>query len=292
MRTLPRIGAVGASIALAAATLFAGPAGADAIDIESPLEAGSGLTIHAGSGEDLGLPAPSGSKFVGNFDDETGELNGEVTITAGSFETQVEAPVVGETGVTVSFAFESAGPITDGEIDADGNVSFTDVQTLRLTRIDVALLPDPFDLPDSCAFDDVELNYTGTLDADSNTIDVTAEFDVDGLESGVCGDILGLVDVADSVTGAIGNDGRVFGTAALIFELGVNDIPDEETPDEETPDEETPDEETPDETPDEEAPTTTAAPTTTTPAGGGAAPASGGTAAPAAPVSSSPTYTG
>ncbi len=260
MRTLPRLGAIGASLALAATTMLAGTAGAETIDISAPLIAPpSGLVIDAPGGA-LTLDAPDGSNFVGSFDDETGELTGDVTIAGGSFTTSTEVDGIGAVDVEISYAFESGGPITDGEIDDDGNVSFDDVQTLKLTNLNVIGLIEQA-LPDSCAFGPLDLAYGGTYDEATNTITVETEpFYVPPLATGDCGDLAGI-DFADAIMKAIGYETQAVST--LSFERAVVDMPEPEP---------------------EETTTTTVAPAEPAPAPQPAAPAQ--------PVASQPSYTG
>lgn len=267
MKTIPKLGAIGASVALAAATLFAGNAGAEDIEINAPLiTPPSGLTIHAPDLGDVELPATDGSGFVGNFDDETGELTGEVTIADGSFGTSVDAPGLGAVDAEVHYAFESGGPIVDGMIDDDGNVSFTDTQTLRLTGLSAVGGFIGETLPESCAFENVELNYEGEYDEDTNTIEVAASFWIPPLESGACGtldltDFIGIeLDISDTVMGALGYETEA--TSVLSFERAVVEIPEPIEPEEEKPGDEKP------------------APTPAAPA------------APAKPIAGKPSYTG
>lgn len=262
MRTLPKLGAIGASVALAASTMFVGTAGAETIDISAPLIAPpSGLVIDAPGGA-LTLDAPDGSSFVGAFDDETGELTGDVTIAGGSFttSTHIGAPLNMDADIEISYEFVSGGPIANGEIDDDGNVSFDDVQTLKLTNLNVIGLLEQ-ELPDSCAFGPLDLAYGGTYDEATNTVTVETEpFFVPPLAAGDCGDIAGI-DLAEQIMGAIGYETQAVST--LSFERAVVDMPEPE-PDETT--------------------TTTVAPAQPAPAPQPAAPAQ--------PVASQPSYTG
>ena len=224
MKSRTRIGAVGAALALAAAaTGFAMmPAGAATVDIETPLIAPpSGLVLEAPGGN-LTLPAPDGSNFTGTYDDSTGDLNGDVTIAGGSFTTEATGTPAGDLPVTIDYEFVSGGPITGGNIDSSGNVTFTDTQTLKLTTLHLTSLGIDQPLGDSCAFGPLELDYTGTYDATANTVDASADFVVPVLPPGACGDIAGI-DLADAIMSALGNETPA--TSTLSFELATNEIP-------------------------------------------------------------------
>lgn len=234
MRIISRLGAVGAAAALAATTMFVGTAGAEDIEISAPLiTPPSGLTINAAGGA-LELPAPAGSKFVGSFDDETGELTGEVTIAGGSFAAEADFPGVGQVDVEIFYDFESGGPIVDGEIDDDGDVSFRDVQTLRLAEISALSGAIHESLGDSCQFGPLELEYSGTYDEDTNIVTAEADFVVPLLATGSCGDIVGF-DLATEIMQVIGPE--TLATSTLSFERAVveMDEPEPEKPADETP---------------------------------------------------------
>lgn len=195
------------------------------VDIASNL---TGQLSLAKSGADpVVLPVPSGSTFTGTLDTTTGDLTGSVNIVPGSVTFDVTDPA--PTSATIYYSFTSGGPITDGRIEPDGTVTFTDVQTLALTKLTVALLPDDeFDLEPTCRFVNIKLDYTGTYDADTGAVNVTsATIDTPALE-GACGKIInGLVDVTEQVNGLIGGSTT---TATLGFNAAVEDIEEPEPP--------------------------------------------------------------
>lgn len=223
MKSRSRIGAVGAALALATAGFFAvGSAGAATVDVATPLiTPPSGLVLEAPGG-DLSLPAPAGSNFTGTYDDSTGDLDGTVTIASGSFDTIATGTPAGDLPVTIDFEFESGGPITGGNIDGSGNVSFSDTQTFKLTTLHLTSLGLDQSLGDNCAFGPLDLDYTGTYDDTTNTVDASADFEVPMLQQGDCGDVAGI-DLAGAIMGALGSETPA--TSTLSFELGTNEIP-------------------------------------------------------------------
>lgn len=230
MRTLPKVGAIGAALALTAAGLFgAATAGADSVDISAPLESPSSLTLSIPALTMTGtIPAPDGSNFAGTWDNSSGDLTGALTIADGSFTTDV-----GGNPVTIGFSFsENGGGITNGSIDpTTGDVAFDDSQTFHITSALGAPVTD-------CAIGPVDLHFTGTYDETSGLVDVTADPVSVGTATGACSPI-----GADTINGILA--GATAG-AHVVFTAGVKPVPPTSTP--------------------TTVPPTTGAPTTTVPA--------------------------
>ncbi len=185
MKTIPRLGAIGAAVALAAAGFFAAmPAGAATHDIHSNLTGGLTLTLPGTPPTTTDLTAPDGSVFDGSWDDSSGDLTGTVQIADGSFT--VPGTLIGD--ATVDFSFTNGGPITNGSIASDNTVTFTDVETVNLDRVeelDKDLSP--------CSVGPVTLDYSGTYDPATQEIDVTSNsVDVPALTDS-CGGLSGII---------------------------------------------------------------------------------------------------
>lgn len=212
MKTRTRLGAVGASLALAAtAAGFAmTSAGATVNDINSNLSGGLNLTIPGDPPTNATLDVPSGSTFIGNFDDSSGALTGNVGIEAGS----TTVPF-GDTNVELQFRFENGGPITDGSINDAGDVHFVDTETIFLT----SALGIP--LGDDCKVGPVELTYDGTYDGE--TVDVSSDtVDVPALQ-GACGGLASTI--APLLAGATVSANLSFGMTVETIDTTTTTIP-------------------------------------------------------------------
>ncbi len=255
MKLSARVSAVSAAVAISAVSLVAMlPASAASVDIESNLT--GALTVKLGSGEELALGVPAGSKFVGTLDDATGGLTGNVTIASGT------VPITSPAAGTLAFSMIEDGQAV-GTIAADNTVTFTDSQSLRLDSIDLGTGPVAF--PETCKFGPIAMTYTGTYDPDTGVIKVTSNtVNVPRLATDACGAFTAIIQ--DLLNQSTVKASLEFTAAVEVIEPPVTT----------------------------EAPVTTMAPATTAPAT--TAPATTMPAAPRAhaarPVAATPKYTG
>ena len=201
MKTVQRIGAIGASVALAAgAVAFAvAPAGA-AGSFSSAITGGLDLTTTTGSSN---LAAAADSLMTGNYDPDAGTLTGSLALGNTTFTT-----TVGGNPVDVDISFTSGGNITGGTVTGTA-VSFTDTETVNLDKaLAIALAP--------CSVGPVTLDYTGTYDSATGDVDVTSNVvDVPAL-TGSCAGLASTI--APMLAGATVQ-------SHLMFNIGTPDAP-------------------------------------------------------------------
>ncbi len=209
MKPLRKLGALGASLAVAATSLVAAmPAGAETFPIDAIL--GGGLILHPAEGESVDLPMSDGSTFVGSYDNVSGDLDGTVTITAGIAEVD---PGLGIGTADLYYEFIGEGPIFDGTIGPGGEVSFSDIQTIKLTEVSALGGAFVIDLTDNCTFGPLELHYTGDYDFDTGVADVLSDpVTVDPVDDGACGDLTDTIN--DMLSGASAEANLTFEFAA------------------------------------------------------------------------------
>lgn len=284
MKTFPKVGAIGASLALAAASfgLAAGSAGA-----AEPFS--SELTGTFTLQTDNPIPVPVTGSVIGERDGDT--FTGNVSIDEAHPTTSINAPVIGPTQATLTLRFiEGDDGITNGLIDGS-DISFDNTQTVQIVQAVASGITIPF--ASGCKVGPIDLHYTGTYDEVTGDVDVTAE--VEDLQlAGSCGEFAG-----QNLTGLVGDllNGSSASVEAHANLLANDDItpPDDSIPDDGGPTTSTPG---------DDGPTTTTpadgviyGPGGTIPAGGpglngNTAPAATTPAPAAAPVSATPSYTG
>lgn len=288
MKSFPKVGAIGASLALAAASfgLAAGSVGA-----ADPEPFSSELTGTFTLQTDNPIPVPVTGSVIGERDGDT--FTGNVTINEAHPTTSINAPVIGPTQATLTLRFiEGDDGITNGLIDGS-DISFDNTQTVQIVQAVASGITIPF--ASGCKVGPIDLHYTGTYDEVTGDVDVTAE--VEDLQlAGSCGEFAG-----QNLTGLVGDllNGSSASVEAHANLLANDDItpPDSSIPDDSIPDDSTPDDGGPTTTPSDNGPIY--GPGGDIPAGGpglngNTAPAVT-TAAPAgaaAPVSATPSYTG
>lgn len=174
----PSLVAAAAGLMLGAVAL-AQPASAAPQDLFMEIESGS-VTVGDGSFE-----LPEGGGFNGTWDDETGEVVGELLVPA--VETQVEAApgVVADVVAVFTQQGDTAGTIDLDTGDAALNVVF---------RLDVsASLGGTPVSPEGCHVTPIELDLVGVYDFETDVLDVAASGFTVPPSTG-CGDIAPILD--------------------------------------------------------------------------------------------------
>lgn len=209
MKPSRKLGAIGAAIALAATSLVAAmPAGADTFTIDSPL--GGGLILSPAEGDAVQLDMTEGSTIVGSYDNDTGAVEATVTFEPGIAEVD---PGLGVGNADLYFEIQGSEPITNGTLDADGNLSFVDTKSIQLEKVEALGGAIVLELTDNCRFGPLDLAYEGTYDFDTGAADVlSAPVSVDPVPEGACGDLTDVIN--DMLAGASARANLTFSFAA------------------------------------------------------------------------------
>lgn len=192
MKTTTRWTKFGAVAALAVALVTGvSPAGAETHEVRSDLEAL--LVIEPAGADPVTLPSGAGSSFLGDYDDDTGTLTGRTFIMGEPVE--LTGTPLGDTELLPTFL--TGEQITGGQITADGTVRFDDVVSIELLDIGSSGAGEP----DPCVVGPIDLHHTGSHDAASGIVDVTAgPFELPPVEPGSCAAADAVAEWLDGAT--------------------------------------------------------------------------------------------